>query len=72
MGDFIINTEHVSNADSVVVNDTMQALGLIQHVTEPMHQKGTILDLIFTVENCKTHTYISDDCMITMNTNLKT
>ena len=56
----------------------MQALGLHQHVTKLMHQQGNILDLIFTEENsdiqvanCKTHTYISDYCMVTMDANLK-
>ena len=65
MGDFNINTKDISNADTVAFNDTMHALGLNQHVTNPRHQKGNILDLIFTqetsdiqVENCKTHTYI--------------
>ena len=77
MGDFNINTEDVSNADTVIFIDTMQALGLNQHVTNPTHQKGYILDLIFTEEksdiqvaNCKTHTYISHYCMVTMDTNL--
>ena len=27
--------------------DMMEALGLKQHVVEPTHQKGNILDLIF-------------------------
>ena len=72
MGDFNVNTENVSNADTVISNDTMQALGLSQHVTEPRHQKGNILVLIFTEEkpdiqvaNCKTHTYLSDHHMDT-------
>ena len=50
MGDFNINTEELSNADTVIFNNTMQALGLNQHVTNPTHQKGNILDLIFTEE----------------------
>ena len=36
MGDFNINTEDVSNADTVMFNDTMQALSLNQHAIEPM------------------------------------
>ena len=57
----------------------MQALGLNQHVTNQMHQKGNILDPTFTEEksdihvaNCKTHTYLADYGMVTMDTNLKT
>ena len=78
MGDFSINTEDVFKADTVIFSDTMQALGLSQHVTNTTHQKGNILDLIFIEEksniqvaNCKTHRYISDHCMVTMHTNLK-
>ena len=78
MGDFNINTEDISNADTVTFNDTMQTFGLNQHVNESMHQKGNILDLIFTEEksdiqvaHCKTHIYISDHCMVTMDTNLR-
>ena len=65
MGDFNISTEDISSADTVIVNDTMQALGLNQHVTNPMHQKGNILDVILTEEksniqvaNCKKHKYM--------------
>ena len=50
MGDFNINTGDVSNISTVIFNDTMQALGVIQHVTNPTHQKGNILHLIFTEE----------------------
>ena len=78
MGDFNINREDLSNTDTVIFNDTMQALALNQQVPSPTHQKGNILDLIFTEEisdiqvpNCKTRTYISDHCMVTMDTNLK-
>ena len=78
MGDFNINTQDISNSDTFIFNDTMQTLGLNQHVTNPTHQKGNILDLIFTEEksgiqvaNCKTHTYIFDHCMVTIDTNLK-
>ena len=66
MQDININTEDASNADTVIFNDTMQALDLNQYVTKPPHQKGHILDLIFIEEksdiqvaNCKkTYIYI--------------
>ena len=51
IGDFNINAEDVSNADTVIFNDTVQALGLNQQVTNPTHQEGNILDLIFIEEN---------------------
>ena len=75
---FNINTGDVSNADKVIFNNTMQALSLNKHVTKPMYQKSNILDFIFTEEksdiqvaNCKTNTYISDHCMVIMDTSLK-
>ena len=78
MGDININTEYISNANTDIFSDALQAFGLNQHVTNPTHEKGNILDLIFTEEksdievaNCKTHTYVSDHCMVTMDTNLK-
>ena len=42
VGDFNINTQDIFNVDTVMFGDTMQALGLNQHVTEPMHQMGNI------------------------------
>ena len=33
---------------AIIFNDTMQALGLNQHVTKPTHRLGNILDLIYT------------------------
>ena len=71
MGDFNINTGDIINADTVTYNNTMQPLGLNQHVTEPMHQEGNLLDLIFTEETSDIQVKISDHCMTTMDTNLK-
>ena len=44
-GDFNI---HIDDLDMQIFNDTMEALGLQQHVTFPSHQAGNTLDLIFT------------------------
>ena len=37
-----------ANPDSIVYYDTMEAMGLIQHIVEPTHQLGITLDLIYT------------------------
>ena len=48
LGDFNIHVQDLSNPDSLVYNDTMEAMGLIQHIIEPTHQLGNTLDLVYT------------------------
>ena len=48
LGDFNIHTEDLSSSDMVLFNDTMEALGLEQHVKFMTHRCGNTLDLIFT------------------------
>ena len=46
--DFNMHKEDPNDYNSRIFVDMMEALGLKQHVIEPTHQKGNILDLIFT------------------------
>ena len=48
LGDFNIHVQDLANSDSLVYNETMEAMGLIQHIIEPTHQLGNTLDLINT------------------------
>ena len=48
LGDFNIHTEDLSSSNTVIFNDTMEALGLEQHVKFLTHRCGNTLDLIFT------------------------
>ena len=48
LGDFKMCVEDPSDNNSKIFVDTMEALGLKQHVVKPTHQKGSKLDLIFT------------------------
>ena len=48
LGDFNIHIEDTNDYNSKMFVDTLEALGLKQHITEPTHHKGNILDLIFT------------------------
>ena len=48
LGDFNMHIEDTNNYNSKIFVDTMEALGLEQHITAPTHYKGNILDLIFT------------------------
>ena len=66
LGDFNMHTEETSPG-TVIFNDTMEVLGLTQNVTEPMHNKGNIVDLVFMeldskikITGCRTNTPLSD------------
>ena len=48
LGDFNMHIEDTNDYNSKIFVDTMEDLGLKQHVMEPTHQKGNILDIIFT------------------------
>ena len=47
LGDCNMHIEDTNNYNSKIFVDTMEALGLKQHITAPTHYKGNILDLIF-------------------------
>ena len=47
LGDFNIHTQDMENPDSTTYNDTMEALGLLQHIDKPTHKFGNTLDLIY-------------------------
>ena len=78
LGDFNIHIEDLTNADAIILSDTMRALSLEQHITGPTHVRGNTLDLIFTqlsngsnISNITLHGYISDHCMILVDINIK-
>ena len=48
LGDFNMHIEDPTDNNYKIFVDTMEALGLKQHVVKPTHQKGNILDLILT------------------------
>ena len=77
LGDFSMHIEDTSNPDNIIFNDTMEALGLIQHVKSPTHRLGNILDFIFSeangqlrMSNCQVDSYISGHAVITIDTNI--
>ena len=47
-GDFNMHIDNPSDMEAQIFMDTMEALGLQQHVSFQIHQAGNILDLIFT------------------------
>ena len=77
LGDFNIHIEDLNNEYTVIVNNTMRALGLEQHISGQTHVKGNSLDLIFTelsngfdIINTTLHGFISDHCMVSVNFNI--
>ena len=47
LGNFNIHTQDTENPDSIIYNDTMEALGLKQHIDKPTHRLENTLDLIY-------------------------
>ena len=48
LGDFNIHTQDTENPDSIIYNNTMEDLGLKQHIDKPTHRLGNTLDLLYT------------------------
>ena len=77
LGDFNMHIVDIYNPDNIIFNDTMEALGLIQHVKSPTHKQGNIPDLFFSeansqlrMSNCQVNSYISDHETVTIDTNI--
>ena len=45
MRDFNMHIDDITNAENLIFDDTMEALGLSQHVRTPTHRQGKLLDL---------------------------
>ena len=48
LGDFNIHIRDLEDQDAVTYSDTMEAMGLQQHILQPTHRLGHTLDLIYT------------------------
>ena len=72
---------HVSNDDDVnsaIFNDTVEAMGLYQHVSFPTHKSGNTLDLILSeiqgsisINTTVLGPFITDHCAIISTLSLK-
>ena len=67
LGDFNIHINKLDNQDTQAYLDTMEALGLVQHIDQQTHQLGNTLDLVYTkslkairIYHAFTSSYISD------------
>ena len=70
-GDFNLHVSDVNDNDSAIFIDTIEAMGLIQHVGGPAHKSGNTLDLMIseiqgntTIKMVNTRPYISNHCMV--------
>ena len=48
VGDFNLHVSNEENVDSAIFNDTIEAMGLYQHVSFPTHNAGNTLDLVIS------------------------
>ena len=78
LGDFNIHINDTDNADAIAFVDSMEALGLVQHVSKYTHMAGNILDLIYTfqgdglsVQYCSVGPFVSDHRIILAAINLR-
>ena len=78
LGDFNVAVQDLNNPDSLAFYDTMEALGLVQHIDKPTHQLGKTLDHIYTesldqleVQHTFIGSYISDHRLVGIEINSK-
>ena len=48
IGDFNLHVSDNESNDSAIFNDTIEAIGLLQHVGKETHKSGNTLDLIIS------------------------
>ena len=78
LGDFNLHVSDQEDVDTQIFSDSIEALGLNQHLMIPTHKSNNVLDLIFTeiisdisVEAVETASYISDHCLVIATFNVK-
>lgn len=69
LGDFNVHMDDLSDRETIQLNDLLDSFNLTQHVTEPTHIKGHMLDLVLTnssklVENVNVNPYRLSDHFI--------
>ena len=78
LGDFNIHVNKLDNQDTQAYLDTMEALGLVQHIDQQTHQLANTLDLVYTerlepirIYHAFTSSYISDHCLVGIELQMK-
>ena len=78
-GDFNIHISNEGDDGATIFNDSIEALGLYQHVTFPTHTRQNVLDLLLISEVNKSINilttaqgpYLSDHCAVVSTLNIK-
>ena len=77
LGDFNIHINDTDNSDAIALIDSMEALGLVQHVSKYAHMAGNILDLIYafqgdglSVQYCSVGPFVSNHRIVLAAINL--
>ena len=74
LGDFNIHISDPEDQDAQILQNTLNAFNLKQHVNIPTHNLGHTIDLIITLNDYRGKlipgSYISDHRMITLDTNI--
>ena len=78
MGDFNLHVSKDDDIDSTIFLDTIEAMGLYQHVTFPTHKHGNVLDLVISeiINSSKVMTtapgpYLTDHRAVISTLNIK-
>ena len=78
LGDFNIHINILDNQHTQAYLDTVEALGLVQHIDQQTHQLGNTLDPVhmeslelIKVYHTFTSTYISDHCLVGIELQMK-
>ena len=75
--DFNLHVNDESDTDASIFIDTMEAMGLQQHVTYPTHKSDNILDLVFTelitqihIKDLSCGSFLLDHCTVDFTTTI--
>ena len=78
MGDFNLHVSKEDDVNSAIFMNTIEAMGLYQHVSFPTHWSGNTLDLVISelqnsiaIKTTKLGPFISDHCAIISTLNIK-
>ena len=78
LGDFNLHVSKEDDINPAIFNDTIEAMGLYQHVSFPMHRSGNTLDLILSeiqspisINTTAPGPFITDHCVIISTLSIK-
>ena len=74
-GDYNLHVNNDNNTDASIFINTIEAMGLQQHIMYPTHKSDNTLDLVFTelitqihIHDLSCGTFLSDHCTVNFKT----